>query len=102
MAQTRKMNDIAGVDWGERCVEVFEIISQIGEGTYGQVYKAVDRETSKYKLQSPASLFSGHITCLQFCACPLLYTVVSRYYNTAGIRKKYHNIQTIELSSINF
>ena len=28
--------------------------------------------------------------------------VVSRYYNTAVIRKKYHNIQTIEISSINF
>ena len=29
-------------------------------------------------------------------------TVVSRYYDTAGIRKKYRNIQTIEISSINF
>ena len=29
-------------------------------------------------------------------------TVVSRYYDTAGIRKKYHYIQTIEISSINF
>lgn len=24
-------------EWGERCVEVFEVIAQIGEGTYGQV-----------------------------------------------------------------
>ena len=29
-------------------------------------------------------------------------TVVSHYYDTAGIRKRYHNIQTIEISSINF
>ena len=29
-------------------------------------------------------------------------TVVSRYCNTAGIRKTINNIQTIELSSINF
>ena len=29
-------------------------------------------------------------------------TVVSRYFDTAGIRKKYHNIQAIELSSTNF
>ena len=44
-----KMNEAAGVDWGERCVEVFEIISQIGEGTFGQVYKAKDKDTSKYR-----------------------------------------------------
>lgn len=24
-------------EWGERCVDVFEVIAQIGEGTYGQV-----------------------------------------------------------------
>ena len=34
--------------------------------------------------------------------CNFESTVVSRYYDTAAIRKKYHNIQTIELSSINF
>ena len=27
-------------DWSERCVDVFDILAQIGEGTYGQVYKA--------------------------------------------------------------
>ena len=27
----------ANKDWGERCVDVFEMITQIGEGTYGQV-----------------------------------------------------------------
>jgi len=36
-----------GRDWGERCVEVFEVIVQIGEGTYGQVYKAKDKRSSK-------------------------------------------------------
>lgn len=33
--------------WGERCVDVFNIICQIGEGTYGQVYKAKDRDTGQ-------------------------------------------------------
>lgn len=30
-------------DWGERCVDVFKVLTQIGEGTYGQVYKAQDK-----------------------------------------------------------
>lgn len=36
------MNEEANVDWGERCVDVFNILYQVGEGTYGQVYKARD------------------------------------------------------------
>jgi len=42
---SRKMNEAAGCDWGERCVDVFDIVSQIGEGMYGQVYKAKDKHT---------------------------------------------------------
>ena len=37
----------AGRDWGERCVDVFEVITQIGEGTYGQVYKAQDKRAGE-------------------------------------------------------
>ncbi|XP_073971090.1 cyclin-dependent kinase 12 isoform X3 [Rhodnius prolixus] len=33
--------------WGERCVDVFEVIAHIGEGTYGQVYKAKDRQSGE-------------------------------------------------------
>ncbi|XP_050439240.1 cyclin-dependent kinase 12-like [Adelges cooleyi] len=33
------------IDWGEQCVDMFEVINQIGEGTYGQVYKAKDKAT---------------------------------------------------------
>ncbi|KAI4821886.1 hypothetical protein KUCAC02_007462 [Chaenocephalus aceratus] len=34
-------------DWGKRCVDKFNIIGIIGEGTYGQVYKAKDKETGE-------------------------------------------------------
>ena len=49
-------------------------------------------------LPAPAT---GNIT-LDTGKVRLHNTVVSCYYDTAGIRKKYHNIQTIEISSINF
>ncbi|CAH1397370.1 unnamed protein product [Nezara viridula] len=36
-----------GRTWGERCVDMFEVIAHIGEGTYGQVYKAKDRQSGE-------------------------------------------------------
>lgn len=37
-------------NWCERTLDVFEIIAKIGEGSYGQVYKAKDRHTGWYAL----------------------------------------------------
>ena len=37
-------------EWGERCVDMFEIITIVGEGTYGQVFKAKDKLTGTYAL----------------------------------------------------
>jgi cyclin-dependent kinase 12/13 len=42
-----KMNPVANFDWGERNIEAFDIISLIGEGTYGQVFKARDKLTGE-------------------------------------------------------
>ncbi|KAM8946080.1 cyclin-dependent kinase 12 [Pelodytes ibericus] len=35
-------------DWGKRCVDKFKILGIIGEGTYGQVYKAQDKVTGEF------------------------------------------------------
>ncbi|XP_069763310.1 cyclin-dependent kinase 12 [Narcine bancroftii] len=34
-------------DWGKRCVDKFDILGITGEGTYGQVYKAKDKDTGE-------------------------------------------------------
>ncbi len=34
-------------NWCERTLDVFEIIGKIGEGSYGQVYKATDKQTGE-------------------------------------------------------
>ncbi|KAK6165691.1 hypothetical protein SNE40_022572 [Patella caerulea] len=48
MCLLRRYNDKGKGDWGERSVDVFKILEIIGEGTYGQVYKARDTYTDDY------------------------------------------------------
>ncbi|XP_071962031.1 uncharacterized protein [Antedon mediterranea] len=43
----RELRAAKETEWGERCVDVFNIIAPVGEGTYGQVYKAKDKHTEE-------------------------------------------------------
>lgn len=47
------------IDWGKRCVDKFEILGITGEGTYGQVYKAKDRDTGGWGRDATAALCVG-------------------------------------------
>ena len=49
MCSQRRHNERVKGDWGERCVDLFNIMTIIGEGTYGQVYKAKDSLTGETK-----------------------------------------------------
>jgi cyclin-dependent kinase 12/13 len=40
MQSTNNNKDNQDPEWGTRTVDIYEKIEQIGEGTYGQVYKA--------------------------------------------------------------
>ncbi|XP_076436517.1 uncharacterized protein LOC143276016 [Babylonia areolata] len=44
----RRLEDKKSGTWGERCVDVFTSLEIIGEGTYGQVYKAKDAALGNY------------------------------------------------------
>ena len=52
-------------DWGKRCVDKFDIIGIIGEGTYGQVYKAKDKDTGEGQDHSQEA---GWCVCVVGCA----------------------------------
>ena len=60
---------------GERCVEDYDIISQVGEGTYGQVYKAKRKANGMCRSVVNYTLVKCHLrNCLNIVAsmCYLL------------------------------
>ncbi|XP_043227603.1 cyclin-dependent kinase 12-like isoform X1 [Amphibalanus amphitrite] len=42
-----KCREAESKTWGDRCVDAFELVAQVGQGTYGQVYKAKNLDTGE-------------------------------------------------------
>ena len=51
-----KMTEDGLSDWGERSIELFEIVDKVGEGTYGEVFKAVLRNSMETETQEQFAL----------------------------------------------
>ena len=54
--QNAKMTEDGLSDWGERSIELFEIVDKVGEGTYGEVFKAVLRNSMETETQEQFAL----------------------------------------------
>lgn len=52
--------------WCQRTVDAFELLAQIGEGTYGQVYKAKDTSKSKICFRFCSSMFISALQIVFF------------------------------------
>jgi len=46
--RTAKANEVARSDNAQRSLDDFNIVTKLGKGTYGQVYKAVDSSNRLY------------------------------------------------------
>jgi len=44
----QRRDDMRKDQWGDRNVDMYEILTKIGEGTYGEVFKARDKETGEF------------------------------------------------------
>jgi cyclin-dependent kinase 12/13 len=53
-APTKMCED--GSDWGERCIELYEIVDKVGEGTYGEVFKSVLKNSMETDTQEQFAL----------------------------------------------
>jgi len=50
MLRTDRANEAANCDSAQRSFDDFRIITAVGKGTYGRVYKAIDTATRQYLL----------------------------------------------------
>lgn len=53
-APTKMSED--GTDWGERSIELYEIVDKVGEGTYGEVFKSVLKNSMETDTQEQFAL----------------------------------------------
>lgn len=60
-------------EWGEQCVDMFEVLNQIGEGTYGQVYKAKDKTSGTNYININLIHFIQFIFNVKYILYILLY-----------------------------
>ncbi len=44
----QRRDDMRKDQWDDRNVDMYEIIAKIGEGTYGEVFKAREKQTGKF------------------------------------------------------
>ena len=57
----QRQGELPREDWSERCVDMFERLEIIGEGTYGKVFKAVDVQSRQLVALKSVKLEPGDV-----------------------------------------
>jgi serine/threonine protein kinase len=67
----QRRDDMRKDQWDDRNVDMYEILTKIGEGTYGEVFKARDKQTGSLSLSlSSANAFDRSSVYVQVNCVP--------------------------------